>query len=64
MESESMELHLLLKKQLRFPDFYKMNWNVFWDAITVVELLKHLSYLGCKILHKKLSDDAQTYRNY
>jgi len=35
----SEELHDLLKKKLDFPDFYGMNWNAFWDAITgLVEL--------------------------
>jgi hypothetical protein len=31
---DSMELHSLLKKELELPDFYGMNWDAFWDAIT------------------------------
>ncbi|MFJ5518048.1 barstar family protein [Streptomyces griseoluteus] len=32
--SDESALHLLLKQKLGFPDFYGMNWNAFWDAIT------------------------------
>ncbi|MER5430563.1 barstar family protein [Streptomyces sp. NPDC002588] len=40
-------LHLLLKRELRFPDFYGMNWAAFWDAITgLVEIPDHLRFLG------------------
>lgn len=28
------ELHLEFKNKLSFPDFYGMNWDAFWDAIT------------------------------
>ncbi|WP_405554065.1 barstar family protein [Streptomyces sp. NBC_01171] len=27
-------LHLLLQRELGFPDFYGKNWGAFWDAIT------------------------------
>ncbi|MEU1181239.1 barstar family protein [Streptomyces sp. NPDC005820] len=40
-------LHLLLKRELRFPDFYGMNWAAFWDAITgLVEIPDRLRFLG------------------
>lgn len=28
------ELHKVLKQDLCFPEFYGMNWDAFWDAIT------------------------------
>ena len=40
-------LHVLLKQELCFPDFYGMNWDAFWDAITgLVEIPDHLRFLG------------------
>ncbi len=31
--------HMLMKRELRFPDWYGVNWDAFWDAIiAVVEL--------------------------
>ena len=28
--------HLLMKRELHFPDWYGENWNAFWDAIIAV----------------------------
>ncbi|KUN76674.1 barstar family protein [Streptomyces griseoruber] len=40
-------LHLLLKRELRFPDFYGMNWDAFWDSITgLVQIPDHLRFPG------------------
>ncbi|MEU6540552.1 barstar family protein [Streptomyces sp. NPDC047000] len=32
--TDERALHLLLKRELGFPDFYGMNWDAFRDAIT------------------------------
>ncbi|MFE1923893.1 barstar family protein [Streptomyces asoensis] len=63
-------LHLLLKRELRFPDFYGMNWDAFWDAITgLVEIPDHLRFLGWDHLvdvvprgATKLQDALDRYR--
>ncbi|MGW0872440.1 barstar family protein [Streptomyces sp. NPDC002740] len=40
-------LHLLLKRELGFPDFYGMNWDAFWDSIAgLVQIPDHLRFLG------------------
>ncbi|OMD68258.1 MULTISPECIES: barstar family protein [Paenibacillus] len=58
---DSRELHLLLKRELDFPDFYGMNWDAFWDAITgLVELPETLSFNGWDKLTTVLPDDSQT----
>ena len=45
--SDSKELQLVLKKELGFPDFYGLNWDAFWDAITgLVELPDKLVLIG------------------
>ena len=49
------ELHELLKNKLGFPNFYGMNWNAFWDAITgLVEMPEILVLLGCQNLKKQI----------
>ena len=52
----------VLKKQLGFPDFYGMNWDAFWDAITgLVELPDEIIILGWNKLIENLPDDAREF---
>lgn len=54
------ELHPLLKKELEFPDFYGMNWDAFWDAITgLVELPETIRFEGWSRLQTVLPEDAK-----
>lgn len=67
-------LHLLLKRELGFPDFYGMNWDAFWDAITgLVSIPDRVSFLGWErlaagvprgaaMLRRALDDYQATYR--
>ncbi|MBY8878632.1 barstar family protein [Actinacidiphila acidipaludis] len=44
---DERELHALLAVTLRFPSFYGMNWDAFWDAITgLVQIPDHLHFVG------------------
>lgn len=53
------KLHNLLKKGLDFPDFYGMNWDAFWDAISgLVEMPKKLVFIGWDNIEKIIPDDA------
>ncbi|MEB3749710.1 hypothetical protein EP10_000549 [Geobacillus icigianus] len=61
---DSKELHSLLKKELDLPDFYGMNWDAFWDAITgLVELPEILIFEGWDHIERKLPEDSQTLMN-
>lgn len=67
------ELHQLLKITFEFPDFYGMNWNAFWDAITgLVMLPKKIKFVGwnkfvdylpksAELLQKLLNDKNDMY---
>ncbi|MGW4223787.1 barstar family protein [Streptomyces bauhiniae] len=67
-------LHLLLQRELGFPDFYGKNWAAFWDAITaLVWLPDHLRFLswdqltknvphGATMLRRALDNYRATYR--
>ncbi len=62
--TNSKQLHSLLKKNLDFPDFYGMNWDAFWDAITgLVEMPKKLILLGWENVEKTIPDDAILMKN-
>lgn len=57
------DLHLTLKTELGFPDFYGMNWNAFWDAITgLVEMPEELILINWKFLEEKMPSDAELLR--
>jgi RNAse (barnase) inhibitor barstar len=72
--TDERALHLLLKRELGFPDFYGMNWDAFWDAITgLVNIPDHVSFLGWEqlaagvprgaaMLRRALDDYQATYR--
>lgn len=60
----SNQLHSLLKKNLDFPDFYGMNWDAFWDAITgLVEMPKRLILIGWENVEKTIPNDAGQMKN-
>lgn len=55
----SKQLHERLKQSLESPDFYGMNWNAFWDAITgLVEIPKKLIIVGWKNLVRNIPEDG------
>lgn len=59
--TNSNQLHSLLKKNLDFPDFYGMNWDSFWDAITgLIEMPKKLILIGWKNVEKTIPNDANS----
>lgn len=61
---DSNALHSLLKTELEFPDFYGMNWDAFWDAITgLVELPETLCFEGWESLKTVLPEDTQILSN-
>lgn len=55
------DLHMILKRQLDFPDVYGMNWNAFWDAITgMVKLPKKITIAGWSVLLERFPEEAKT----
>ncbi|MEU4040028.1 barstar family protein [Streptomyces collinus] len=72
--ADERALHLLLKRELSFPDVYGMNWAAFWDAITgLVGIPDRVRFLGwdqlatgvprgAAMLRRALDDYQATYR--
>lgn len=57
------ELHLKFKTELGFPDFYGMNWDAFWDAITgLVDMPEELIIINFEKLEEELPTDAEILR--
>ena len=58
----SEEFHCLLKKELKFPDYYGMNWDAFWDSITgLVEMPDKIENRGWLHLRKMLPVDSENF---
>ncbi|MFF1277606.1 barstar family protein [Streptomyces marokkonensis] len=57
------ELHRLLQRDLRFPDFYGRNWDALWDAVTgLVDLPHELTFTGWAAFSAALPAEARTLR--
>ncbi|WP_340014400.1 barstar family protein [Paenibacillus sp. FSL K6-1318] len=57
--NSSPQLHQLLRNNLGFPEFYGMNWDAFWDAITgLVEMPQKLILVGWKFVEDHIPQDA------
>ncbi|MGG4468445.1 barstar family protein [Paenibacillus alvei] len=60
----STDFHYLLKWNLDLPDFYGMNWDAFWDAITgLIELPETLIFEGWSNVEERLPKDSQIFIN-
>lgn len=61
--TNSVELHLILKKTLDFPNFYGKNWAAFWDAITgLVELPLKIIFENWDVFAQNLPENAEYLR--
>ena len=59
------ELHVLLARAMRFPDFYGKNWDAFWDCITdpsLSELGSRINIRGMDQLQERLPVAADKLR--
>lgn len=56
------ELQLLLKRELGMPEFYGLNWDAYWDAVTgLIKLPDRLILDGWHLYKKRWKDDAQKF---
>jgi len=62
--TSNRELHEVLKRGLGFPDWYGMNWDAFWDAITgLVEMPERLQFTGWSSFEARLPAEAQQLKS-
>lgn len=56
------DFQMLLKNKMNFPDFYGLNWDAFWDAITGLgKLPRVIEITGWERMTNKLPHDAQMF---
>lgn len=56
------DFHQYLKLKLEFPEFYGMNWDAFWDAITgLVELPENIVIIGWNELVKLIPEETNSF---
>lgn len=56
------DFQMLLKNKMNFPDFYGLNWDAFWDAITGLgKLPRVIEITGWERMTNKLPNDAQMF---
>lgn len=59
------ELHSLLKKKLKFPDYYSEDWDSFWEIISgVVELPNKIRFVGWSELEIRFPEDSNIMKEY
>ncbi|MFY0673893.1 MAG: barstar family protein [Bacteroidia bacterium] len=60
----TIDLHELLKQELKFPNFYGKNHHALWDAITgLAPMPKVLTFTNWASFSKKLPDSADMLSN-
>jgi len=59
----SKDIHIMLSRELDFPDFYGSNWNAFWDAITgLVKMPRKLRLSGWRVFRERFPEEAVRLR--
>ena len=56
------QLHVLLARVLRFPDYYGMNWDAFDECMSELQLPAELHVHGMTELERRLPRDAARLR--
>lgn len=55
-----LEMHSVIWKALKFPDYYGCNWSAFWDSLTdMYGDPIHIEILGLDIIEQKFDDAAE-----
>ena len=55
-----IEMHLIIKEALDFPDYYGCNWSAFWDCITdMIGDPIYIEIVGFDVIEKKFDDAAK-----
>jgi len=56
-----LQMHLVIKEALDFPDYYGCNWDAFWDCLTdMVGCPVHIEIIGLEVIVKKFGDTEKT----
>ena len=54
-----LEMHLIIREALDWPDYYGCNWDAFWDCLTnMVGRPIHIEIIGLDVIEKKFGSTA------
>ncbi len=56
-----LEMHLVIKEALDWPDYYGCNWDAFWDCLTdmVGDDPIHIEIKGLDVIERKFDGIAE-----
>ncbi len=55
-----LEMHLVIRESLEFPDYYGCNWDAFWDCLKDMDREPlRITILGLDIVEKKFGGTAK-----
>ena len=55
-----LEMHGVIRKALKFPDYYGCNWDAFWDCLTdMYGDPIHIEILGLDVIEQKFDGAAE-----
>ena len=56
-----LEMHLIIRTALDWPDYYGCNWDAFWDCLTnMVGRPIHIEILGLDVIERRFGESAKT----
>ena len=55
-----LEMHAVIKRSLKFPDYYGCNLDAFWDCLTDMYGGQiYIKIIGIEVIERKFDDEAE-----
>jgi RNAse (barnase) inhibitor barstar len=55
-----LEMHVIIRQALDWPDYYGCNWDAFWDCLTdMIGRPIHIEIIGLDVIERKFDNAAR-----